>query len=102
MPDFISFAIGDNVTYTRWGSIEETHGIISDCSMSDGSLSYGIDGCAWFNVEDNHIKLVSRATEDSVAAIYSLLGDDDGEDDEDEEFEIEDRQPLDFSGDKNG
>jgi hypothetical protein len=42
MPDFISFAIGDNVTYTRWGSIEETHGIISDF---EGHFVFG----KWYN-----------------------------------------------------
>lgn len=96
MSEFISFAIGDNVSFTAWGEIEETRGIISACSMDTGSLQYGIDGLNWFNVEDNNIKLVCRATEDSVSAIYSLVYSDDSDEGDDSD-DLDTPEPLNFT-----
>lgn len=83
MTKVLSFAIGDQVSYRRNDGLCE--GVITATSISGGHLSYAIDGCAWFNQEENSIKLVARATEATLSEVLRILAEEDANSNEDDD-----------------
>ena len=69
----LSFAFGDTVTLDGIGPK-----VITDFSIGDNSIEYAVDGCAWYS--GDRIKLVSRATDESMKLAFAII---EAENDED-------------------
>ena len=90
MSNIVSFAIGDVVQFTSVGRFNKdklgTKGIVTDSSVSSGVLQYAVDGNAW--IDKDHLALVHRATEETLAKVFQMQQDE--EDGEHEDCEDED------------
>lgn len=85
MSKIVSFAIGDVVQFTNVGRFNKhklgTKGIVTDSSVSSGVLQYAVDGNAW--IDKDHLALVHRATEETLAQVFQMAKDEEDGDHED-------------------